>query len=181
MPKGHFLVSLEPSPLQAEQPQLSACPHRECVPSFGSFLWPSSGCAPIGPHLSCTEGSTYAHRTLGEASPAQSRGAGSPPSPCWPCCFWCSPGSGWLSELWEHIAGLCPATIHQYPHVLFTTAVLHPYIPQLVLIAGVAITQVQDLVLGFIGPHEIKVHDFSLRGVRKIQQISDCSLACKVF
>jgi len=28
--------------------------------------------------------------------------------------------------------------------------VLHPYIPQLVLIGGVAMTQVQDLALGFI-------------------------------
>ena len=27
-----------------------------------------------------------------------------PPSPCWPCCFGCSPGYGWPSELQAHIA-----------------------------------------------------------------------------
>ena len=36
-------------------PALSACPHREGVPSLGSFLWPSSAHTPAGPHLSCTE------------------------------------------------------------------------------------------------------------------------------
>ena len=45
--------------------------------------------------------------------------------------------------------------IHQYPQVLFRRAVLYPYIPQLLLIAGVATTQVQVLVLGFVEPHEV--------------------------
>lgn len=40
-------------------------------------------------------------------------------------------------------AGSCPAAIHQHPQVLFSRAVPRPYIPQLVLIAGVAMTQVQ--------------------------------------
>ena len=39
-------------------------------------------------------------------------------------------------------------SIHQYPQVLFVRAVLSPYILQLVLIVGVAMIQVQDLVLG---------------------------------
>jgi len=34
-------------------------------------------------------------------------------------------------------------------------AVLHPYIPQLVLIAGVVTTHIQDPVLGFVEPHEV--------------------------
>jgi len=33
--------------------------------------------------------------------------------------------------------------------------VLHPYIPQLVLIAGVAATQVKDLALGLTEPDEV--------------------------
>jgi len=32
---------------------------------------------------------------------------------------------------------------------------LYPYISQLVLIAGVATTQVQDLALGFVEPYEV--------------------------
>ena len=90
-------------------PDLSACPHREGVPSIGSFLWSSSGCSLTGPHLSCTEDFTPRHSMPGEVSPAQSRGAESPPSICWPCYFWCSPGYGWLSGLQGHIAGSCPA------------------------------------------------------------------------
>lgn len=38
-------------------------------------------------------------------------------------------------------------SIHQYPQILFVRAMLYPYIPQLVLIARLATTQVQDLVL----------------------------------
>lgn len=32
---------------------------------------------------------------------------------------------------------------------------LHPYVPQLVLIAGVAMTQLQQIVLGYIEPKEV--------------------------
>ena len=44
--------------------------------------------------------------------------------------------------------------IHRYPQFLFSRAVLCPYIPQLILIVGVDITQVQDLALRFIEPHK---------------------------
>jgi len=47
------------------------------------------------------------------------------------------------------------AAIHQYPQVLFGRAVLYPYMSQLVLIAGLAMTQVQVFAFGFIEPHEI--------------------------
>jgi len=62
----------------------------------------------------------------------QSTGAGSLPSPCWPCCFWCSPGYIWQ----RRSDGSCPSTssslaIHQYPHVLFGRAVLHTHTPSL--------------------------------------------------
>ena len=42
--------------------------------------------------------------------------------------------------------------IHQCFQVLFGMAVLYLVIPQLVLIEGVATTQVQDLALGFTEP-----------------------------
>jgi len=45
--------------------------------------------------------------------------------------------------------------IHQYPQVLLGRAVLDPLIPQPVLIPGVAPTQMQDLALGLVEPHEV--------------------------
>ena len=43
-------------------------------------------------------------------------------------------------------------TIHQYPQVLLGRAVLHPFILQLVLIVGAAVTQVQNFALGPVEP-----------------------------
>jgi len=45
--------------------------------------------------------------------------------------------------------------IHQYPQVLLRRADLNPFIPQPVLIAGVAPTQMQDLGPGLVEPHEV--------------------------
>ncbi|KAK4823233.1 hypothetical protein QYF61_000093 [Mycteria americana] len=45
--------------------------------------------------------------------------------------------------------------IHQYPQVLLHRAALNPFFLQLVLILGVAPTQVQDLALGLVEPHEV--------------------------
>ena len=85
-------------------PAPSACPCREGFPSLGSFLWLLSGSAPTGSHLYCMEDSMSGRSTPGEASPMQSRKAGSPLLLCWPHFFWCSPGYGWLSGLWRHTA-----------------------------------------------------------------------------
>ena len=38
---------------------------------------------------------------------------------------------------------------------LFIRAVLNHFVPQLVLIVGISMTQVQDLALGFAEPHEV--------------------------
>ncbi|KAK4827281.1 hypothetical protein QYF61_016427 [Mycteria americana] len=43
----------------------------------------------------------------------------------------------------------------QYPQVLLSRAALNPFIPQPVLILGIAPTQVQDLALGLAEPHEV--------------------------
>ncbi|KAK4822214.1 hypothetical protein QYF61_011855 [Mycteria americana] len=45
--------------------------------------------------------------------------------------------------------------IHQYFQVLLSRAALNPFILQPVLIPGVAPTQVQDLALGLVEPHEV--------------------------
>ena len=44
--------------------------------------------------------------------------------------------------------------IHQYPQV-FGRAACNPFIPQFVLVVRIALTQVQDLALRFIEPHEV--------------------------
>jgi len=44
---------------------------------------------------------------------------------------------------------------HQYPLLLLSRVALNPLIPQPVLIAGVALTQVQDLALDLVEPHEV--------------------------
>ena len=68
----------------------------------------SSGPAPTAPGLPCAGGSRAGHRTPGGVSPERNRGAESPPSTCWPCCWWCSPGHSWPSGLRAHIVGSCP-------------------------------------------------------------------------
>jgi len=45
--------------------------------------------------------------------------------------------------------------IHQYPQVFLGRTALNPFIPQPVLISGITPTQMQDLALGLVEPHEI--------------------------
>jgi len=45
--------------------------------------------------------------------------------------------------------------IHQNPQALLSRAALNPFIPQPVLIPGVAPAQVQDPALGLVEPHEV--------------------------
>jgi len=47
--------------------------------------------------------------------------------------------------------------IHQYPKLLLSRSALNPFIAQYVLIPGVASTQVQDLALDLVEPHEVFV------------------------
>jgi len=67
----------------------------------------SPGPAPTGPCLSCAEGSRAGRRTPSGVSPEQNRGAESPPSHCWPCCWGCSLGYSWPSGLQVHTARSC--------------------------------------------------------------------------
>ena len=39
--------------------------------------------------------------------------------------------------------------------MFFSRAALNPFVLQLVLVMGVALTQVQDLAFGFVEPHEV--------------------------
>ncbi|KAK4823178.1 hypothetical protein QYF61_027082 [Mycteria americana] len=81
--------------------------------------------------------------------------------------------------------------IHQYSQALLHRAALNPFIPQPVLILGVALTQVQDLALGLVEPHEVQTGPHlelvqvpldSIPSLRTplvlLEAISSCPMAC---
>jgi len=78
--EGCSKVSLDPSLLQAEQPQLSQPFLTVEVFQPSDHFLASSGPAPTGPFLSSAEGSRAGRRAPGWVSLEQSRGAESPPS-----------------------------------------------------------------------------------------------------
>ncbi|KAK4805639.1 hypothetical protein QYF61_022397 [Mycteria americana] len=78
--------------------------------------------------------------------------------------------------------------MHQYPKVLCRAA-LNPFIPQPVLILEVVLTQVQDLALGLVEPHEVhmgpilKLVQVPLDGIpslRRVNHTSQHSVVCKL-
>lgn len=94
-------------------PGLSACLHRRGAPNLGLSLWASGLLQQVHNVTSCIEGPRAGCKRVSipcRVSLEQSRGAESPPSPCWPCCFGCSPGCGRPSVLPAHIAGSCWAS-----------------------------------------------------------------------
>ncbi|RMC15479.1 hypothetical protein DUI87_07671 [Hirundo rustica rustica] len=52
-------------------------------------------------------------------------------------------------DCWRALLGHIQPLIHQYPHVLLNWAALDPFIPEAVLVLGVASAQVQDLTLSY--------------------------------
>ncbi|KAK4825246.1 hypothetical protein QYF61_025645, partial [Mycteria americana] len=79
--------------------------------------------------------------------------------------------------------------IHQYPQVLLRRAALSPFIPQPVLILGVAPTQVQDLALGLVEPHDVhtgplfQLVQVPLDGIpslRRVNCTTQLGVACKL-
>ncbi|KAK4819180.1 hypothetical protein QYF61_025995 [Mycteria americana] len=57
--------------------------------------------------------------------------------------------------LWMQPRIRLPFWAASYPQVLLRRAALNPFIPQSVLILGIALAQVQDLALGLVEPHEV--------------------------
>ncbi|KAK4822574.1 hypothetical protein QYF61_017160 [Mycteria americana] len=79
-------------------------------------------------------------------------------------------------------------TVHQYPQVLLLRAALNPFIPQPVLILGVAPAQVQDLQLGLDEPHKVhmgpllKLVQVPLNGIpslRHVNHTTQLGVLCK--
>ncbi|KAK4815224.1 hypothetical protein QYF61_022871 [Mycteria americana] len=79
--------------------------------------------------------------------------------------------------------------IHQDPQVLLHRAALNPFIPQPVLIPGVAPTQVQDLTLGLVEPHEVHVGPLlelvqvplgAIASLRRVNRTTQLGVVCKL-
>ena len=76
--------------------------------------------------------------------------------------------------------------VHQYPEVFLGRATLNPFIPQTVLILGVALAQVQDPALGHVKPHEVhtgpllKLVQVPLDGILLLRCV-DCTTQVGVF
>ncbi|KAK4810053.1 hypothetical protein QYF61_005116 [Mycteria americana] len=68
--------------------------------------------------------------------------------------------------------------IHQYPQVPLHRVALDHIIPQPVLVSGVALTQVQELALGLVEPHEVhmgpllKLVQVSLGGILSLRHVN---------
>lgn len=80
---------------------------------------------------------------------------------------------GFKPALLSHV--LC--LIHPHPQVLLSRVALCVFIPQLLLISGSALTQVQDLTLGLVEPHGAPMDHFS-RLSRSLWMASNLSCRC---
>lgn len=98
--------------------------------------------------------------------------AGSPPSFCWSCFFWYSPGTVGLLGFESTLLAHDQLAIH--PHVLFSSTMLYLYIVMLVLIVGVAITRVKDFAFVFVERYE--VHVGQLLSLCRFLWIASCPL-----
>ena len=78
--------------------QLSACPHREVFHPWAHFCGPPLD-ALQQLHVSPVLSTPHLDAVLQVRSHSTEQRGRSPPSPCWPRCFGCSPGCGWLSGL----------------------------------------------------------------------------------
>ncbi|GAB0180669.1 cAMP-dependent protein kinase inhibitor alpha [Grus japonensis] len=79
--------------------------------------------------------------------------------------------------------------VYQYPYVLLCRAALNPFIFQPVWIPGVALTQVQNLALGLVEPHEVhmglllKLVQVPLDGIlslRHVNHTTQLGVICKL-
>ncbi|KAK4811179.1 hypothetical protein QYF61_019810 [Mycteria americana] len=141
---------------QAEQPQLSE-PFfiGEVLQPSDHFCGTSSGLALTGPSLSCT-GAPELDAVLQVGSQESGvEGENHLPRPAGHASFDTAQDTiGFLGcerTLLAHVQFF----IHHYPQVLLLSAALNPFIPQSVLILGIAPMQVQDLALGFVELQEV--------------------------
>jgi len=78
------------------------------------------------------------------------QGKWGPPSLCWPCFFWCSPGCTWLLSCKHTQLASIKHLIPQYSQVLLCREVLSDFFFQSTHISRIALTQMQHLVLSLV-------------------------------
>ena len=171
--EGCSKVPPEPSLVQADQPQLSQ------PVLVGEVFQPSDHCC--GPPLDLLQ-QVHVFPVLRApeldaglpgrgVSPELGRGAESLPSPCWPRCWGCSPGC-------EHtLLGHVELLINQHLQVLLLRAAFNPFSAQPVFVLGIPPTHVQDLALGLVELHEVrmglclKAVQVPLDGISSLQRV----------
>ncbi|KAK4806181.1 hypothetical protein QYF61_001104 [Mycteria americana] len=115
--------------------------------SFVALLWTRSSTSSGGPKSE--------HSIRGAASPVPSTGDNHCPSPAGHAIFDTSQDAiGFLGHLGTLLAHI-QAAVNQHPQVLLCQAAFQPLFPKPVALHGVAVAQVQDLVLGLVKPHTI--------------------------
>jgi len=129
------------------------------APSRGAFLWPSSGCTPTAPRLSCAEDPTSGCSAPTEASQRRAEGQISPPLSAGhisfdavrdTLAFWAVRAQCWLMF-----------------SSLFGGAALNPFIPFIPVCIGSegCLDSGADLEIGFVEHHEVLLGPlFSLSG-----------------
>ncbi|KAK4831309.1 hypothetical protein QYF61_016798 [Mycteria americana] len=155
----------------------SLSPQQRCSSPRIIFV-ASSGPAPTAPCPSCAEDPRAGRSTAGGSHQSGAEGQNPLPRPA---------GHAALDAAQDTVGFLgCECTlsahvqlfIHQYPQVLLRRAALHPFIPQPVLIPGVALTQGQDPALGLVEPHEVhvgpllKLVQVPLDGILSLRRVS---------
>ncbi|KAK4818354.1 hypothetical protein QYF61_011451 [Mycteria americana] len=89
-----------------------------------------------------------------------------------------SPGYSWLSGCERTLSVHVQLFIHQHPQVLLCRAALNPFIPKPVLILRVTPTQVQDLALGVVEPHEVPLD--GIPSLQCIDHTTQLGVVCRL-
>ena len=150
-----YQIILEPSLLQAEQPQLSQpvligevfyFVDHLCGPSLVVLQWVQVSPALRTPYPDAVlQVRHHQHRAEGKDHLPHPVGRTSDAAQDMVVFLGCE------GTLPSHVQ----LSTYQYPQVFFGRAALNPFILYLVLVVRVALTQVQDLTLGFVKPHEV--------------------------
>lgn len=143
-------------------------------------MCPSSGATLTGSGLS--DAGTQELDAALQVSPALSRGKNPFPYPAGHAALDAAQDkSGFL----VHISGSCPTSHPPAPTSPSLTAALNLFIPQATLTPGVAPSQVQDFVLGFVETHDVskllklvQVPLGGLASLRHVEHTAQLSVVC---
>ena len=149
----------------------------------------TSGPTPTAPCLSCTEGSRL--NAILQVGSQQSRveGQNHLPPPAGHASFDAAQDTVGFLSCESTLPAHAQLFIYQYPQVLLLRAALNPFIPQPVLILGIAPIQVQDLALGLVEPREVHTDPLLkfvqvpldvISSLRRVNCTTQLSVICKL-